>query len=238
MPSPATLPRRTDRPGHARVPLMLSVEGTASTVASRLHHAGLAPGGALRWGTEPAHVSMLCQRPAMILLDAPATDADTLTRLVRAASLVAPVAVLGPAGDPLVAFDAGAHNVFDPQAPFAELAWRIRADLRRCSPPSPAPGCPRGTVSQRLLYDVLARARSAVCCHQLRLLLGTPALPMTLRALRPRVQRLLPIFHQHGLELVVDQQWGLATYRTRPLTSGPATAGRWAETACTGHGSE
>lgn len=38
---------------------------------------------------------------------------------------------------------------------------------------------------------------------------------MTLRALKARIQRLLPVFTHHGLTLIVDHQWGLATYRTR-----------------------
>ncbi|MBV1940442.1 hypothetical protein KUF83_28305 [Streptomyces sp. BV286] len=29
-----------------------------------------------------------------------------------------------------------------------------------------------------------------------------------------RIKRLLPDLSGHGMELVVDQQWGLATYRT------------------------
>jgi hypothetical protein len=36
---------------------------------------------------------------------------------------------------------------------------------------------------------------------------------MTLRALRARLRRLLPSFTDQGLELIVDQQWGRATYR-------------------------
>ncbi|WP_330286091.1 hypothetical protein [Streptomyces sp. NBC_00576] len=149
----------------------------------------------------------------MVLLAAPTVDTDTMTRLVRAASLIAPVAVLRPDGnDAVVVFDAGAYDVLDPQAPIVELAWRIRADRRRCSPAPVAATYTPGTASQRLLFDVLARRRTAVCCHHLRLLLGAPALPMTLRALRARIKRLLPALSGHGMELVVDQQWGVATY--------------------------
>ncbi|HET6359720.1 hypothetical protein [Streptomyces sp.] len=182
----------------------------------RLDKAGLGLGAAVRWGSETACASVLERRPAMILLDAQSTEADALVGLVRAASLIAPVAVLRPEGrDALAAFTAGAVDVLDRQAPAAELAWRIRADLRRCPPVPPPPAYPQRTASQRLLFHVIAQAQGPVCCHYLRLLLGTPSLPLTLRALRARIQRLLPHFADHGLTLVVDGQWGLVTYQTR-----------------------
>ncbi|MET7712436.1 hypothetical protein [Streptomyces sp. NPDC005407] len=192
-------------------------------MAQRLGHAGLALDAAVRWGSESACASMLERRPVMILLDAPTTEADGLAGLVRAASLIAPVAVLRHEGrDAVAAFTAGAFDVFDRQIPAAELAWRIHANLRRC-PPLPVPRTSAGgTASQRLLFDVITRAQAPVCCHHLRLLLGTPFLPMTLRALKARIQRLLPVFADHGLTLIVDQQWGLATYRTRSAM-GPGT---------------
>lgn len=206
-----------DPPVRAHMPLLVSVDETSSsTLATRLNRAGLALGAAVRWGSEPACASVLERRPAMILLDVPTTEADGLARLVRAASLIAPVAVLRHQGrDAVAAFSAGAFDVLDRQRPAAELAWRIHADLRR-RPTVPAPRGPAGsTASQRLLFDVIARAQAPVCCHHLRLLLGTPCLPMTLRALKARIQRLLPVFADHGLALIVDQQWGLATYRAR-----------------------
>jgi DNA-binding response OmpR family regulator len=201
---------------------MLSVEGPTKTLEARLQHVGLVPGGALLWGDESACALILERRPPLILLDAPANDADALTRLVRAASLIAPVAILRPGrSDAVAALDAGALDVLDSHAPIAELAWRIHADLRRCPPTIPVPECPRGTASQRLLFDVLVKARTAICCHHLRLLLGTPDLPMTLRALRARIQRLLSSFSEHGRELVIDQQWGLATYCSRKYIADP-----------------
>ncbi|WP_159054723.1 hypothetical protein [Streptomyces dysideae] len=208
---------------HLRASLVVSVETPTSGLAARLHHAGLAQGGVLRWGSDQFFASILELRPAMLLLDAPAAVPETLARLVRAASLVAPVAVLRPDGsDAADALDAGACDVLDPTAPTAELTWRIRADLRRCPPPARNAGYPRGTSSQRLLFHIASHARSVVCCHHLRLLFGTPDLPMTLRALRARLQRLLPAFSEQGLELIVDQQWGLATYCTRStLWTGP-----------------
>lgn len=200
--------------------LMVSTEGIGSHPMSRLERAGLVPGGVVRWGTESAYAAMLERRPAMLLLNAPTEDTDLMTRLVRAASLVAPVVILRDQKDDVVAaFGAGACDVLDAQAPIAELTWRIHADLRRRSPLPPPAGCPGATASQRLLFHVLATALTVVCCHQLRLLLGTPGLPMTLRALRARIRRLLPAFQAQGLELVVDQQWGLATYRTRAAGS-------------------
>jgi hypothetical protein len=204
-------------PVRAHLPTLVSVDETSSSaLAQRLGHAGLALDDAVRWGSESACASMLERRPVMILLDAPTTDADGLAGLIRAASLIAPVAVLRDEGrDAVAAFTAGAFDVFDRQIPAAELAWRIHANLRRC-PPLPVPRASAGgTASQRLLFDVITRAQAPVCCHHLRLLLGTPFLPMTLRALKARIQRLLPVFADHGLTLIVDQQWGLATYRTR-----------------------
>ncbi|MFF7474465.1 hypothetical protein [Streptomyces sp. NPDC008092] len=204
------------QPASPRAPLMLSVGAQPHDVVMRLQRTGLFVTGPLPWGSESACAALLERRPPMIVLSAPDKDAETLTRLIKAAARIAPVAVLRPGGsDAVAAFDAGACDVLDPDAPTAELAWRIRADLRRCPPVLADPDGPTGTASQRLLLDVLSRARSAVCCHHLRLLLGTPDLPMTLRALRARLQRLLPSLTDQGLELVVDQQWGLATYHTR-----------------------
>jgi hypothetical protein len=208
-----------DPPVRAHLPAFVSVDETSSsTLALRVAHAGLDLGAAARWGSESACASMLERRPAMILLDLPTTEADGLARLVRAASLIAPVAVLRHEGrDAVAAFTAGAFDVLDRQKPAAELAWRIHADLRRC-PPMPVPRTSAGgTASQRLLFNVITRAQAPVCCHHLRLLLGTPCLPMTLRALKARIQRLLPVFADRGLALIVDQQWGLATYRTRAV---------------------
>ncbi|MET7718395.1 hypothetical protein [Streptomyces sp. NPDC005407] len=221
--------RRThpDPPIRPHLSALVSVDETSnSTLALRLGQAGLALGAAVRWGSEAACASMLERRPALILLDVPTTEADGLARLVRAASLIAPVAVLRHQGrDAVTAFTAGAVDVLDRQRPPAELACRIHANLRRHRPlPPPSPST-AGTASQRLLFDVITRAQAPICCHHLRLLLGTPCLPMTLRALKARIQRLLPVFTHHGLTLIVDHQWGLATYRTRstktPGSTGP-----------------
>lgn len=219
-----------DPPVRPHLPTLLSVDETSvetssSTLALRLGQAGLALGAAVRWGSEEACAAMLERKPAMILLDVPTTEADGLARLVRAASLIAPVAVLRHQGrDAVAAFTAGAVDVLDRQRPAAELAWRIHADLRRRPPlPAPPPSA-AGTAGQRLLFDVIARAQAPICCHHLRLLLGTPCLPMTLRALKARIQRLQPVFAHHGLTLVVHHQWGLATYHTRSAKT-PETTG-------------
>lgn len=216
-----------DPSARPHVPALVSVDETPSSVlAMRLDKAGLRLGAAVRWGSESACASMLERRPAMILLDAHSTEADGLVGLVRAASLIAPVAILRHEGrDALAAFSAGAVNVLDRQAPAAELAWRIRANLRRCPPVPSPPAYPQRTASQRLLFHVMAQAQGPVCCHYLRLLLGTPSLPLTLRALRARIQRLLPHFADHGLALVVDGQWGRVTYQTRSADA-PATGER------------
>ncbi|WP_189135612.1 response regulator transcription factor [Wenjunlia tyrosinilytica] len=202
----------------------MSVEETFDAgLAHRLERAGLTLGAAVRWGSETACASVLERRPAMLLLDLPRSGDEELAGLVRAASLIAPVAVLRPDGrDALTAFGAGALDVLDRHAPAAELAGRIYADLRRCIPASPTRWCAGTSASQRLLFDVISRAQAPICCHRLRLLLGTPSLPLTLRALKARIQRLLPAFADCGLELVADLQWGLATYRVRDAKTADA----------------
>jgi len=125
--------------------------------------------------------------------------------------------VVRPSGQAmLAAFRAGALDVLDPRSPIVEVAARIRANLRSCPPPAEGGGqlwnggC---SPSQRLLFDQIARATSPICCHELTRLLGTDHEPLTVRALRARIHRLLPVFDSLGLSLVVDQWRGAATYR-------------------------
>lgn len=123
--------------GVSKAPALLSTEQAASAqLAQRLARTGLALGPAMSWGRTSTLDMVHNRRPAVIFLDVPSASEQQLTGLVRAARLLAPVTVLPPDGqDTLTAFTAGALNVLDRKAPAAELAWRIRADLRSCPPP-------------------------------------------------------------------------------------------------------
>jgi hypothetical protein len=202
-------------PSHLSI--AISVDDTFDArLAQGLERVGVTIPGTFRWGSESVCASILKCRPAMILLDLPRAGFDELTGLVQAASLIAPVAVLRPGKrNALAAFGAGALDVLDRQAPAAELAVRIHADLRWCIRSAPSRWNAVTSASQGLLFDVISRAQAPVCCHHLRLLLGTPSAPMSLRALKARIQRLQPAFADSGLVLVEDRQWGLTTYRAR-----------------------
>ncbi|MEV8096760.1 hypothetical protein [Kitasatospora sp. NPDC085879] len=217
--------------------VMVTVDaGYSRDLVSRLQRMGLPVGKALPWGSNKACRGLLDPRPSMILLALHhSVEGERLADFVRAAALVAPVVVLRhhgqgmllnlqgqelllrPSGrDTLEAFGAGAFDVLDPGVPLAELAARIKADLRRCLPVGEERGLGwRGgsSPSQRLLFDLIVQARSPICCHYLKQLLGTAREPMTLRALRARIHRLMPVFDAHGLRLVVDQWRGIVTYR-------------------------
>jgi hypothetical protein len=199
-------------------PIFVSVgDADSSPLAARLDRAGLALGPVLRWGRESTCAVLVEDRPPLIVLDAPTTNGASLATLVHAASLIAPVAVLCPGGRfAVTAFRAGALDVLDRDAPAVELAWRIIADLRRCPPGSRTPVQVGRSASQRLLFDVVSKAATPVCCHHLRTLMATPGVPLSLPALKARIQRLMPALADQGLALVIDQQWGLATYRVCP----------------------
>ncbi|PBC69599.1 hypothetical protein BX265_6930 [Streptomyces sp. TLI_235] len=223
-------------PSAPRPALVTVVGGYGGDLPARLQQAGIPVVKALPWGSNKACRVLLDSRPPMILLDLhPSVVGQRLADFVQAAALIAPVVVLRhegqsmlinlqgqevllrPSGqETLEAFRAGAFDVVDPGAPPAELAARIKADLRRCPAVVEEPG-PRwrggSSPSQRLLFDLIARAHTPICCHYLKQLLGTAREPLTLRALRARVHRLLPVFDAYGLSLVVDQWRGIVTYR-------------------------
>ncbi|MFD9123246.1 hypothetical protein [Kitasatospora sp. NPDC059571] len=222
--------------------------GYSRDLAWQLQRIGVPVGRALPWGSNKACQAFLDPRPSMILLDLHnSVKGERLADFVRAAALVAPVVVLRhegqgillnhqgqelllrPSGqDTLEAFRAGAFDVLDPGIPLAELAARIRADLRRCTPAGEqhAPGWDGGSSqSQRLLFDVIAQAGAPVCCHYLKQLLGTAREPMTLRALKARIHRLMPVFDAYGLRLIVDQWRGIVTYRVDGQLPCPRPAG-------------
>ncbi len=201
----------------------------------RLRREGLPLGKALSWGSSEACRVLVERSPSMILLDCP-LEGERLADFVRAAALIAPVVVLREEGPRMVlsvqgvdvvmkassgqnilaAFHAGAFDVLDSRAPSIELAARLTADLKRCMQAAQyrRPMWSGGSsTSQRLLFDVIVRATSPICCHDLTRILGTSWEPLSIRALRARVHRLLPVFDSLGLPLVIDQWRGVFTYR-------------------------
>lgn len=207
--------------------LLTSAGSGTPPLAPRLDRAGLYITARARWHDSAALAELHSRGPALLLLDVPETEEEAVPELIRAARLIAPIAVLPPTlACTLAAFDAGAVDVLDRRAPAAELTWRIHASLRRLTTPTPTATACRISHSgvQNMLFDILTRARQPVCCHHLRLLMGSPGFPITLRAPKARIQRLHPAFHEHQRTLLVDQQWGLATFRTRPLSHWRPTA--------------
>ncbi|MFE3111101.1 hypothetical protein [Kitasatospora indigofera] len=201
----------------------------------RLRREGIPLGKALPWGSNEACRVLVERSPSMILLDC-SLEGERLADCVRASALIAPVVVLREEGPRMVvsvqgadvmlkcssgqnilaAFHAGAFDVLDSRAPLVELAARLMADLKRCMQAAQyrRPLWSGGSSpSQRLLFDVIVRATAPICCHDLTQLLGTAWEPLSIRALRARVHRLLPIFDAMGLPLVIDQWRGVFTYR-------------------------
>ncbi|GGX44607.1 hypothetical protein GCM10010353_69320 [Streptomyces chryseus] len=113
--------------------------------------------------------------------------------------------------------DAGAFNVLDRDESPGVLAARLGADLRwlrRSRRPAAVGAGPAAAPSfrtQALLLEVLWSLRGPVCCHDIRRLLGTPASPMSLPALRARIQRLAPYLAAEGLACLRSVRWGADT---------------------------
>jgi hypothetical protein len=191
-------------------------------LSSTLRRIGLRTVLAARWGDERAYQLLLSSPGALALLDCPQRLPDgELAAHVRVLAAFAPVAVVVPAGASARALlDAGAVDVLVRGAPEAEVAARIRADLRwlrRCLPDGPArAAAPEVQVrrptgfrgSQAVLLRVLVRASltgRAVCCHDLRLLLGGPGSPLSPPALRGRLERLAALCSAMGHTLVRER---------------------------------
>ncbi|MEO3974732.1 hypothetical protein [Streptomyces sp. CAU 1734] len=80
--------------------------------------------------------------------------------------------------------------------------------------------------SQSLLLEILLGARAPLCCHDVRYLLGEASRPMSLPALRARIQRLAPHLAQHGLVCRRTVRWGADTFTLHPAgSSGASGAG-------------
>lgn len=174
------------------------------------------------WGNEQAYSAMLhgVERP-LTVLDVPDTRWDeTLEHRVHALSNLSTVVVLTPGkSDPAALLLAGAVNVMPRAMPPRELAGRITAERRWLDSRE---GTGRGQTthtlrfhpqrprqsSQALLFDMLCSAARPWCCHELRLLLGTPDEPMSRRALQARISRLDERLSAHGVSVNCSTQWG------------------------------
>ncbi|SFF47224.1 hypothetical protein SAMN05216251_115100 [Actinacidiphila alni] len=231
LPRTRTAAPRTRNPGTSG-PLfvMLSSHPTASlTRAGSLRRSGL-PGVVVRpWGDRLAYRYLRQAAGVLALLDAaPGEPAEVLEQRVRALSLLAPVAVLGAAGDaaaPLLS--AGAVNVFGPDLDESVLCARLGADLRWLRRTSPrrgprALGPLRPYREQSLLLEILLEHRAPLCCHQLRWLLGKGASPMTLPALRARIGRLEPHLAERGYACDRIPRWGADTFVVRRMKAAAA----------------
>lgn len=212
------------RPHTQALPVMVSVEYQGSLELARCLSKARAPlGPVLSWGKHSTFHYMFEHSPPMLLLDLPRpTSPAHLAGLVRALSLVGKVVVLGPQElSSLAAFDAGAYNVLDRRAPAVELAARMRADVRRCRFGARPTLDWRGghALTQRLLFRLMAQAATPLCCHDLCLLLGNPDRPLTLRALKARVQRLLPAFEAEGIAVSAEMQWRRAVFEVHRAAS-------------------
>ncbi|MFE9934411.1 hypothetical protein [Streptomyces sp. NPDC005533] len=200
-----------------RLGLLSTVRPGMPLLATRLAIAGLQVSADARWGDVTALAALHSHSPAALLLDLSEAQEEAVPDLIRAARLIAPTIALPPTPRcALAAFEAGAIDVLDHRARSVELAWRIHACLRRITTAAKASHHFSGSLVQSMLFDILINARQPVCCHQLRLLLGSPDLPMTMRALKARIHRLHPALHEQQRSLVMDQQWGLVTYACQP----------------------
>ncbi|MFD7835451.1 hypothetical protein [Streptomyces sp. NPDC059761] len=186
----------------------------------RLRRGSAVPLAFRSWG-QAATGSLGPLRGVLTLLDSRAAcPSDELAGCVRSLSLLNPVVVStrrdGAAVRALL--DAGAFNVLDRDESPGVLAARLGADLRwlrRSRTPAAAGAGPVAAApsfrTQALLLEVLCSLRGPVCCHDIRRLLGTPASPMSLPALRARIQRLDPYLAGEGLTCRRSGRWGADT---------------------------
>lgn len=218
-------------PEYARTPLLAVGGDRQESVpwVPEVRRWGLSGLRCIVWGDRTGYQRLLDGRAPLALLDLPSPRplAD-LVRRVRALSLVAPVVVIAsPDIDHAALLEAGAVNVHDRDGGARSLATRVRADLRWLGvleapeePPQDDTLDPADTReerkpafrSQALLLDILCMAGRPLCCHELRLLLGDPRGPMSLPALRGRMNRLQPFLAARGLECRRTTSWGQDVY--------------------------
>ncbi|WP_099904000.1 hypothetical protein [Streptomyces sp. TLI_171] len=230
--------------------ISLEPERSAAWTSS-LRAAGLPVLACRPWGDSHGYQYLLHNPGALAVLDLPglAPQPDgALAQFVRAARLLAPVTVTVPADTDVVPLlEAGAQNVVRRDEPPRVLAARLLADARcaaafqgpgpypvRTSENRSRPDCPcAGTCacdgasgrlffrSQDVLLELLCRTTRPVCCHDLRCLLGSATRPMSLPALRGRLDRLTPHLTSRRREFSRHHAWGMDTFTVRPNAAGP-----------------
>jgi hypothetical protein len=193
--------------------------GREEVSVARLRRLGVPLGPMLYWGSTEMYAHIDAEPMPLLVLDVASSplSAPEMTRAVSVLSLAASVVVLGDdETDGLRAFQAGAYNVLHRRLPPAILTARLRADTRRCRATAWPANRPHNlrTASQRLLFDILERQHKPICCHDLSMFFGSLTAPLSMRALRARLQRLLPTVEAAGMKLVTDLRRGrLTTYQ-------------------------
>ncbi|MER5767285.1 hypothetical protein [Streptomyces sp. NPDC001985] len=187
------------------------------------------------WGDQLGYEYLRRAGGVLAVLDSPTPEPlAELVQRVRSLRLLGPVAVaLGHRVDPEPLLAAGALNVLNRETTASALTARITADLRWLgratgTEPDPTTTAPEPLKpshrSQSLLLEILLGAQGPLCCHDVRYLLGEATRPMTLPALRARIQRLGPHLAQHGLVCRRTVRWGADTF-TLYATGAPQRAG-------------
>lgn len=207
------------------VVLSLGREETAPLLrAMRSQH--LLPPLSHVWGSEHAYDALLHETGTpLAVLDVPSRRwSEGLAERVRVLSRISSVVVLVPdRTGPAELLSAGAVNVVPRDTPSKELGSRIAAERRWLDARPPARQ--RATTdpweydllrpqhrSQQVLFDLLCSASRPWCCHDLCLMLGTAAEPMTRRALQARITRLEERLLPYGISVDCTAQWGRTTY--------------------------
>ncbi|MFF2846369.1 hypothetical protein ACFVT5_08555 [Streptomyces sp. NPDC058001] len=231
----AIVPRRATRSRDTAPRVVVISPDVAASVewATRLHKA-CAPRFVVRaWGDQLAYEYLRRASGVLALLDSPGPEpTDALVQRIRSLRLLAPVTVsVATRVDSAALLAAGAVNVLRRNTSENVIAARIEADLRwlRRGPapgddgsgphlgPDERPGPLRPYRSQSLLLEILLGAQGSLCCHDVRWLLGEASRPMSLRALRARIERLAPHLARHGLECRRSVRWGADTFTLHAL---------------------
>ncbi|MFJ6573810.1 hypothetical protein ACIQNU_41100 [Streptomyces sp. NPDC091292] len=241
----AMVPRRTTRSRDTAPRVVVISPDVAASVewATRLHKA-CAPRFVVRaWGDQLAYEYLRRASGVLALLDSPGPEpTDDLVQRIRSLRLLAPVTVsVSTRVDCAALLAAGAVNVLRRNTSENAIAARIEADLRWLRRGGPAahgdtsvpgigpdrrPGPLRPYRSQSLLLEILLGAQGPLCCHDVRWLLGEASRPMSLRALRARIERLAPHLARHGLTCDRSVRWGADTFTLHPLAGGTAAPAR------------
>jgi hypothetical protein len=225
-------PGLADRHGRSCGLVALTRDEAAGVVA-RLRSAGIRLDPVSSWGDHMGYAAIRHTRPALLLLDVPGYRASAaLDRHVTALRTLGPVLVLvDPQRARTELPELNAGDIVDRDAPATELAERVRARLhgldRGERTTQPAATSASLTVQDFLLEWLLTMARP-LCCHELRWLLGQPGRPLSLAAVRARLQRLAPLLTDRGATILETRRWGRDCYTVLRLKDGghprPGTA--------------